>query len=129
MARLIRNPRFWLVCFLLWFAVLWLLSSFALAGKGAPAIANFDKLAHFGYFFGGSGLLSAYLFRRNPDRPNWKAIIGGVIIAIALTGCLDECHQSFTPGRSGNDPYDLLADVLGATVGAFMFKRIHRRLK
>ena len=79
--------------------------------------------------FGGSGLLCAYLFRRNPERPNWKAIIGGVIIAIALTGCLDEYHQSFTPGRSGNDPYDWLADVLGATAGALTFKRIHHRLK
>ena len=129
MTRLLRNPRFWLACFLLWFAVLWLLSSFSLVGKIAPPIPNFDKLEHFGYFFGGSGLLCAYLFRRNPERPNWKAIIGGVIIAIALTGCLDEYHQSFTPGRSGNDPYDWLADVLGATAGAFTFKRIHHRLK
>jgi VanZ family protein len=129
MARLVRSPRFWLACFLLWFAVLWLLSSSSLPGEGPPPFPNFDKFAHFGYYFGGSGLLSAYLFRRNPDRPNWKSIIGSVIIAIALTGCLDEYHQTFTPGRSGNDPYDLLADVLGATAGAFTFKRIHLRLK
>ncbi len=129
MARLIRNPRFWLACFLLWFAVLWLLSSFTLGTKLAVPVDNFDKVEHFGYFFGGSGLLCAYLFRRNPDHPNWKAIIGGVIVAIALTGCLDEYHQTFTPGRSGNDPYDLLADVLGATAGAFTFKRIHHRFK
>ena len=129
MARLLRNPQFWFAGFLLWFAVLWWLSSFSLVGKIAPPIPNFDKLAHFGYFFGGSGLLCAYLFRRKPDRPNWKAIIGGVIVAIALTGGLDEYHQSFTPGRSGNDPYDWLADVLGATAGAFTFKRTHHRLK
>ena len=129
MPPLLRNPRFWLACFLLWFAVLWLMSSFSLVGKVAPPIPNFDKVEHFGYFFGGSGLLCAYLFRRKPEHPNWKAIIGTVIVAIALTGGLDEYHQSFTPGRSGNDPYDWLADVLGATAGALTFKRIHRRLK
>ena len=129
MPRLIRSPKFWLACFLLWFGVLWLLSSFSFVGKIAPPIPNFDKLEHFGYFFGGGGLLSAYLFWRKPDRPNWKAIIGGVIFATALTGCLDEYHQTFTPGRSGNDPYDLLADVLGAAAGAFTFKKIHHRLK
>ena len=129
MPRLFRNPRFWLACFLLWFGVLWLLSSFSLAGEIAPPIPNFDKLEHFGYYFGGSGLLSAYLFRRDPDRPNWPSLLSIAIVAIALTGCLDEYHQSFTPGRSGNDPYDLLADVLGATAGAFTFKRIHHRLK
>ena len=129
MARLIRNPGFWLTCFLLWFAVLWVLSSFSLGNQMTVPMANFDKLEHFGYFFGGSGLLCAYLFRRNPDRPNWRVILGGTIVAIALTGCLDEYHQTFTPGRSGNDPYDFLADVLGATAGAFTFKRLHHRLK
>ena len=129
MPRLLRSPQFWLTCFLLWFAVLWLMSSFSLVGKVAPPIPNFDKIEHFGYFFGGSGLLCAYLFRRNPENPNWKLIIGSVIVAVALTGGLDEYHQSFTPGRSGNDPYDWLADVLGATAGAFTFKRIHHRLK
>ena len=69
MARLIRNPSFWLTCFLLWFVVLWVLSSFSLGNQLAVPVANFDKLEHFGYFFGGSGLLCAYLFRRNPDRP------------------------------------------------------------
>lgn len=129
MARLPRNPKFWLGAFLLWFAVLWALSSFAIGGKYAPPIDHFDKVEHFGYFFGGSGLLCAWLFRLNPERPNWKAIIAGAVIAIALVGWLDEYHQTFTPGRSGNDPYDWLADVLGATAGAATFKRLHHRLK
>ena len=129
MARLPRNPKFWLGAFLLWFAVLWTLSSFSGQQQFAPPIDHFDKLAHFGYFFGGSGLLSAYLFRLRPERPNWKVILSAAIIVIALVGWLDEWHQSFTPGRRGNDPYDWLADVLGAAAGAFAFKRLHRRLK
>ena len=124
-----RSPRFWLACFLLWFGVLWLLSGSSQTGDYAPAIANFDKFAHFGYFFGGSGLLCAYLFRRTPDRPNWRFTFSVAVIVVGLIGALDEWHQSFTPGRNGNDPSDLLADVLGAAAGALTFKRFHHRLK
>lgn len=129
MAWLPRNPRFWLAAFVIWFLSLWILSSFALPGDLNAPIDNFDKIAHFGFFFGGSGLLCAYLYRRNPDQPNWPKLILTAILVIALIGVLDEFHQSFTPERSGNDPFDLLADVLGATVGALTFKRIHFLLK
>ncbi|MES2923402.1 MAG: VanZ family protein [Verrucomicrobiota bacterium] len=129
MPRLVLNPRFWLAGFLIWFAVLWVMSSLTGRETFLPPSDQMDKVAHFGYFFGGSGLLCAYLYRRNPDHPNWKVIIGGAILALSLNACLDEYHQSFSPGRSGNDPADLLADVFGAAVGAFTFKRIHHRLK
>lgn len=129
MARLPQNPKFWLGAFLLWFAVLWLLSSSSGVGEYMPPINNFDKVAHFGYFFGGSGLLCAYLFRKRHERPDWRLIIAIAVTIIALVGCLDEYHQTFTPGRSGNDPYDWIADVLGAMAGAFTFKMVHRFLK
>ena len=129
MALLPRNSKFWLVGFLLWFGVLWTLSSFSGQGKYAPPNDHFDKVAHFGYFFGGGGLLSAWLFRLRPERPDWKLILSATILVIALIGALDEYHQNFTPGRSGNDPYDWLADALGAAAGAFTFKWLHHRLK
>jgi VanZ family protein len=129
MLKLPRSPNFWLTGFILWFVVLSALSSFALPGKLNAPIDHFDKIAHFGFFFGGSGLLCAYLFRRNPDEPNWPKIIITAILVIAVVGVLDEFHQSFTPHRSGNDPLDWLADVLGATAGALTFKRVHFLLK
>ena len=129
MLRIPRNPKWWLGAFLIWFGVLWVLSSLSFGSDFTPPVDHFDKVEHFGYFFGGSGLLCAYLFRRNPEHPNWRAIIGGAILVIALVGCIDEFHQSFTPGRSGNDPYDWLADVLGATAGAFTFQKIHHWLR
>lgn len=129
MTRLVRSPKFWLAGFLVWFGVLWLLSGSNPTGDHPPPFPHFDKVAHFGYFFGGSGLLCAYLYRRAPDRPNWRVIFAVAVIVIGLIGALDEWHQSFTPGRTGNDPSDLLADVLGAAVGAFTFKRFHHRLK
>jgi VanZ family protein len=129
MPRIPKNPNFWLGCFLFWLIALWTLSSFSLGTEVQPPVNHFDKVMHFGYFFGGSGLLSAFLFYRRPQSPNWKWIVGGVVLGMALVGCADEYHQTFTPGRSGNDPLDLLADVLGAITGAFTFKRIHHRFK
>ena len=129
MTRLPRSPNFWLAGFLFWFGALWILSSGTHPDMPAPPIANFDKFAHFGYYFGGAGLFSAWLFRRNPEKPNWRAIIGLTIIAISLTGWLDEFHQGFVPGRMGNDPADWTADFLGGITGALVFKRFHHRLK
>lgn len=129
MPRLPRQPGFWLAAFLVWFAVLWGLSSFSLNSVYAPPVNNFDKIEHFGYFFGGTGLLCAWLYRRNPAIPNWKVILPLAVLVISLVGILDEYHQSFTPGRSGNDPYDWLADFLGAVTGALTFRKFHAHWK
>ncbi len=129
MRRIPRSPRFWLGSFILWFLILWAFSSFSGFGGMSPPIDHIDKVEHFGYFLGGGGLLSAYLYRLHPQHPHWKFLILTVISVLALIGIIDEFHQSFTPGRSGNDPYDWLADVLGATAGSFIFKRLHHWLK
>ncbi len=129
MPHLPRNPRFWLTCFGLWFVTLWLFSSFKMPGEALPPIHHIDKVQHFGYFLGGSGLCCAWLFRRNPGKPDWPRLILTAVALVSLVGLLDEYHQSFTPGRSGNDPYDWIADFLGAVMGAFVFKALHRRLR
>ena len=129
MVRLPRHPLFWLATVILWFCTLWLLSSSARAMEEMPKIANIDKVLHFGFFFGGSGLMSAFLFRLRPLSPKWGLIILGSVVFVAIVGGLDEFHQSFVPGRSGNDPFDWLADVSGGFCGALLFKRLHRLLK
>ena len=129
MSWLPKSPKMWLAGFIFWFSLLSGLSAFSLPGGLNAPIDNFDKIAHFGFFFGGSGLLCAYLYRRNPEQPNWPKLILTAIAVIALIGALDEFHQSFTPGRFGNDPMDWLADLLGATAGALTFKRLHHLLK
>ena len=124
-----KQPKFWLLSLLLWFGVLWILSSSTHPGVPLPPIPYFDKIEHFGYFFGGAGLFSAFLFFRRPLDPPGRMIIPTVIVVIGIVGILDEIHQGFVPGRSGNDPFDWLADVTGATAGVFTFKAIHRRLQ
>ena len=129
MPLLLRRPQFWLVAFFIWFAGLWVLSSFSAPGHQLPRIPHIDKFAHFGFFFGGSGLLCAWLFCREPETTNWPRLIAIAVAIIALVGWLDEFHQSHTPGRSGNDLADWTADVLGALTGALVFKAVHRYLK
>ena len=110
-----RSPKFWLFAVGMWFAVLWLLSSFSTGPQSAPEIPHIDKIAHFGYFFGGGGLFAAYLFRRRPDAPDWRKIIGFTLLFFAIVGALDEWHQTFIQGRAGQ-PTDVAIDTVGATI-------------
>jgi VanZ family protein len=129
MLRPLRKPAFWLAAFVLWAAVLWVLSSTQPSLPQAPPIPHLDKVAHFGYFFGGGGLLAAFFYLLDPASPRWGRIILRTVLVLALVGLTDEYHQTFTPGRSGNDPWDWLADVLGALAGSLVFKRLHRLLR
>ena len=45
----------------------------------------------------------------------WKRGLLAIVLA-TLYGVSDEFHQLFVPGRSA-DPYDVLADCVGATIG------------
>ena len=128
MLKLPRHPAIWFSALALWVGLLWMLSSFSSAGPPMP-VANLDKLAHFAYFLGGGILFAGCHFSLRPDRPEWANILASAIIAMALIGFLDEWHQCFTPGRSGADPWDWLADVLGGTAGALTLKWVHRKLE
>lgn len=118
----VRDSRLWTAAFLVWLGVLWWLSS---APREFPEPLHFtasDKLLHFGYFFGGAGLLSAAIHLRFPGMKASRRIATTVVL-ITLVGVVDEIHQSFVPGRQGNDPFDLMADVLGAVCGSLVFHR------
>lgn len=126
--RTIRCPGFWLAGFVVWAAVLWWMSS---AARDFPEGLDFrasDKILHFGYFFGGGGLFSAWWFRRRASLPPPFKHVLVTTLAVGLIGVLDEWHQSWVPGRFGNDPGDVAADVLGALCGAAVFRRCHRLL-
>jgi VanZ family protein len=126
MRRLVRSPFLWFAAFAIWFGTLWWLSSRV---NHVPHGLDFrfsDKLLHFGYFFGGALIFSAFLFRLDPDPPRWRRMLLLTVIVVGATGALDEWHQSRIPGRSGNDPADFAADLLGAVTGVLVFRRVHR---
>jgi len=127
MRRLVRHPALWLCALLGWAGVLWFLSSLETNGAPLP-IPQFDKFEHFSYFLCGGLLAAGFRYLLRPEAVSWRKIILTAIITTALVGFIDEWHQCYTPGRSGADPWDWLADVAGGAAGAWLFKMIHHRL-
>lgn len=96
-----------------------------------PRLANdlpIDKVLHFGYFFGGGGLLSAALFFQKRWSLHWSTLHLCVLMILFSVGALDEWHQSWYEFRSGNDAGDLTADFFGALAGTLVFRKLQPRL-
>lgn len=122
-SSLLRKSRLWLLGFALWVSILWILS-----GKPPPEVSTldlpgFDKILHFVYFLIGAVLLSITLHLRGSY--SWIHNLVVVVIALAMIGAIDEWHQSWIPGRSGNDLGDWIADLLGGLSGALICKPLH----
>ena len=115
----LRKARIWAVVWLIWFVALCILSSMSNVGPRIDVI-GIDKVYHAGYFgLGGTALLLALALRAKSARaaleaPMWRRLTLTVILTGAAVGWLDEWHQTFTPGRSGLDVYDWLADIAGS---------------
>jgi VanZ family protein len=120
-----RRPSFWFAAFLCWIAAMWWLSSSPKPfGNNMPEIPHIDKALHFGWFMGGSILLSSFLMLKGKRSNKPRAVHAAMAVSlIALLGAIDEWHQSYVPGRSGNDPGDWTADIAGALVGVMIFRR------
>ncbi len=84
-----------------------------------PEVEGFDKVLH----GGGYGLLGILFLRayrsRWPQASNWALANAGLLSA-SFYGFTDEFHQSFVPARTA-DPYDWLADTLGALLGIAVY--------
>jgi len=117
------HPAIPAVLLAMWLGGLWLLSSLPGDEVQLPSFNNADKVAHFGYFLGG-GFLLAWLLRRLVKWPNWQVAVA-VFLLLAIVGAVDELHQTWTPGRSGGDRGDWLADVSGGLAGAWIFLTIY----
>lgn len=72
-----------------------------------------DKGMHFGAYAGLAFLLGLWIGAGRPMR--WRHYLAAFGI-VAAYGILDELLQIPLESRSG-DPYDLLADCIGATIG------------
>ncbi len=115
--RIFLQPVIWRVLVIVWAAVLYWLSS--KSGDSLPPgpFSGFDKIEHAGYFAGGG--MCFLLSLRLAGFARGKALaICLTMIFCATVGILDEWHQTFTPGRSGADVWDWLADTVGGFIGA-----------
>ncbi len=115
-----------MVLFILWIITLWFLSSHSkVLPEEAPKILHFDKIAHFGYFFGGGYILATWLQLKYDIQSSIFTRYLFPITFFSIFGAIDEYHQTFTPGRSGNDLYDWIADFLGASFGVLLANYFH----
>ena len=127
----VRVPRY-LLTSILWVAlfawaatILWLSSLSPQQLPSAAFIAS-DKFNHFAAFAMGGWLAASALRVSWPGGTATKII--AAIVLLALFGGADEASQLLTPGRSGGDIYDWIADFLGACAGALFSLLTHARL-
>ncbi|MBK8249200.1 MAG: VanZ family protein [Gemmatimonadetes bacterium] len=76
-----------------------------------PTFPGIDKVIHGAMYFG-LGRAAA----RASNGVRW-----GVLVAVGTFAALDEAHQRWIPGRSG-DVADWAADMAGATLGIAAFR-------
>ncbi len=116
--RLLRSSTPWYSLAVAWFVLLYVLSSRSHVGPvfGFP---HQDKVLHAIYYTAGSLCLFFAMWYRRRGATLFLASLAGVLFCAAV-GAFDEWHQSFTPGRSGNDLWDWLADVTGGFLGAWI---------
>lgn len=122
----LSSPRFWLISVIVWALVLYTLSALSNVNPvDAPQIPHLDKILHFGFFMGGAFLFTTHLLLKHGVTAHSVIRVVTPILLFAVIGALDEYHQSFTLGRSGNDPFDWLADLLGASMGTHLANLLH----
>jgi VanZ family protein len=125
-SRLLALRPLWITGVAVWLAVLWLLSAQSDLPAG-PSIPGKDKIEHCLYFCAGGIFFLLALYGRSPVIPDWRALSLRGMAFTGLVGALDEFHQTFTPGRSGNDPWDWLADLSGGALAGWLLWNVLRR--
>ena len=91
----------------------------------SPLMA-FDKLVHAVAFAIGATLLGIALRQTSRLRGSW--LFGAIVLGIGIFGATDEIHQLYTPGRTGADLNDWIADMIGGMLAAFVYCRFYGRV-
>ncbi|MGJ8677609.1 MAG: VanZ family protein [Akkermansiaceae bacterium] len=115
-ARFPRRPAAYFFLLITWVTTLWFLSAKSSGPDTGPQITHIDKAYHFCYFLAG-GILLTMVIKLQWQKISHLLLFSTVLIIGSIIGRLDEYHQTFTPGRSGNDTGDWLADTLGTAAG------------
>ena len=124
--RFLFSPTLWRLLVLLWFGVLYWLSS----QSHLPSPAKFegvDKIEHTVFFAAGGVCFLLGLRLAGLVKATWAAILVTMLFC-GTVGGFDEWHQTFTPGRSGGDVWDWTADLCGGFLGALLAFAVERWL-
>ncbi|MEM9192721.1 MAG: VanZ family protein [Myxococcota bacterium] len=123
MSRARRSLVSWLPA-VAYMALIWFVSSIDLGRVSVDFLPLRDKAVHF-VEYAVLGFFVAYAVRMQwPDRPGVRRSALAFAITLAW-GILDEFHQAFVPGRSG-EVLDIVADGTGAVAGIVAFLIVAR---
>lgn len=107
----------WLLLAMIWFlASIYFL--FLASGNNPLPIAHFDKISHFGLFFGQFWLLAKICLQNNITIP-----LRSYLTSALLWACISELIQTQLPRRNG-DILDAIADLLGALCALWLARKI-----
>jgi VanZ family protein len=121
-----RRRGIWWLGVAAWAALLFVLSASSSPPTG-PDFPFKDKVLHCVYFSGGAFcfVMGVFAGRRWQEGLHWRLTLLCGLAFTAVCGALDEWHQTFTPGRSGNDPWDWTADCLGGVLCGWVAWRFY----
>jgi VanZ family protein len=88
----------------------------AFPDAGTVTLSFSDKVLHIAAYAPLGFLILRALTRGRLAAITWPRVLAAVALSV-LYGLTDEIHQMFVPGRTA-DPVDLLADGVGAALGA-----------
>ena len=127
MPRRLLTAALWLALLAWAGGILWL-SSMTPDKLPSAAFLTWDKFNHFVAFTVG-GWLAGSAWRLSRPELSVSLALALAVAAVAAFGAFDESLQLLTPGRTGADLYDWIADFLGAIAGALLTLVTHARLE
>ena len=116
----------WRISFILWFVLLFILSSLPGAPDPSLRIIFSDKIAHAAYFTVGSAAFLLALSQQSRKKHSLAFLLFACVSMAAVVGWFDEWHQTYTPHRDGNNLGDWLANLCGGVLGFYAGLCCHR---
>jgi len=95
--------------------------------ENLPSFPFSDKMLHFAAY-AVMGVLFYRAYRTLPFKNSFQWIVLLSMVSASLYGVSDEIHQTFVPYRDGSF-LDVIADVLGAICGVYVYHRWMMGLK
>ncbi len=94
--------------------------------KSVPELPYIDKVLHF-FAYALLGALFLRALKTTRIKNKLKLVLILSVLLSSLYGISDEIHQYFVPHRDA-DLMDILADMLGAIMGVYIYQAIARNI-
>jgi VanZ family protein len=115
-SKILKNHKMYRILFIFWSILLFTLTSYPKLQPPPTGITNFDKLAHFTFYF-----FFALFFVKMHNPATLKLTLNKTLILALIVPLFDELHQIPIPGRNFSG-WDIAADLLGFCLVLIIFR-------